>query len=111
MKRCILYFLVAFICYSCYDEIDMATCITGNEELNVLNSREDTLLGKFVCRSGGFSNSKMRRLNQKEKNEFNIWGRVVFNNGGVLTYLLYRDAGDCTRENVENGEDEISFEW
>ncbi|WP_303182229.1 hypothetical protein [uncultured Butyricimonas sp.] len=92
MKRCILYFLIAFICYSCYDEIDMATCITGNEELNVLNSREDTLLGKFVCRSGGFSNSKMRELNQGEKNTFNIWGRFVFNNGGVLTYLLYRDV-------------------
>ena len=92
MKRCILYFLVAFICYSCYDEIDMATCITGNEELNVLNSREDTLLGKFVCRDG-FGRSELRKLTQLEKRFFYWDGVVVFNDGGVLTYLLYRDAG------------------
>jgi|GEM_PF-6616678 hypothetical protein len=90
MKREILYLLIVFACYSCYDEMDRETCVTDNEELNVLNSREDTILGKFVCRDG-FGRSELRKLNKEEKNSFNIWGRFVFNNGGVLTYLLYRD--------------------
>ena len=90
MKREILYLLIVFACYSCYDEVDRETCVTDNEELNVLNSREDTILGKFVCRDG-FGRSELRKLTQMEKRLFYWDGVVVFNNGGVLTYLLYRD--------------------
>lgn len=89
MKQGILYLLIVFVCYSCYDELDKETCIMNNEELNVLRSKEDTILGKFVC-CRSFTHSSLRELSQGEKNTFNIWGGFVFNNGDVLTYLLHR---------------------
>lgn len=89
MKRRVLYLLIVFACYSCYDELDKETCIRNNEELNVLSTREDTLLRRFVCRRN-FSFSYLSELDQGDKNSFNMLGRFVFNDGGVLTYLLYR---------------------
>ena len=30
MKQGILYLLIVFVCYSCYDELDKETCIMNN---------------------------------------------------------------------------------